>query len=168
MFHRLFSKKKQLSSVRFLAPISGRVLPLEEVPDPVFAQKMAGDGIAIEPTEGLLVAPVSGKVGVLFPTFHAISLMNETGLEMLIHIGIDTVKMNGEGFQPFVQVGDEVKAGDPLIRFDLDKIREFGLSPITPVIVTNRDVVEEITFTPGVEVIAGAGEVMEVRMKQLL
>lgn len=165
MFNKLFSKKKQSSFVPFVAPITGSVLPLTEVPDPVFSQKMAGDGIAIMPTEGLVVAPVSGKVAFLFPTSHAISLVSDSGLELLIHIGIDTVKLNGEGFQAFVRVGDEVKAGDKLIQFDLDRIKAAGYSPITPVLVTNHDVVEAITFTPGTQTNAGSGTVMKVQLR---
>jgi PTS system glucose-specific IIA component len=122
--------------------------------------------VAIEPSEGLLVAPVAGKVAYLFPTHHAISLVSDSGLEILIHIGIDTVKLNGEGFKPFVNVGDEVKAGDKLIQFDLAAIVNAGFSPITPILVTNRDAVEEITLTAGAEVKAESGTVMEVHLKQ--
>ncbi|WP_134682511.1 PTS sugar transporter subunit IIA [Brevibacillus migulae] len=165
MFQKWFSKKKESTTIAIAAPLTGRVMPLEEVPDPVFAQKMAGDGIAILPTDGLLVSPVSGKVAHVFPTHHAIGLVNAEGLELLIHIGIDTVKLNGEGFQPFVQVGDQVSVGDKLIHFDLEKIKAAGYSLITPVLITNHEMLASITFTAGAEVQAGSGIVMEALLK---
>jgi len=165
MFQKWFSKKKESTTISLAAPLTGRVMALEEVPDPVFAQKMAGDGIAILPTEGLLVSPVSGKVAHLFPTHHAIGLVNAEGLELLIHIGIDTVKLNGEGFQPFVNMGDHVKVGDKLIQFDLEKIKAAGYSTITPVLITNHEKLESIHFTAGAEVQAGSGIVMEALLK---
>jgi len=95
---------------------------LEEVPDPVFAQKMMGDGIAIEPTEGTVVSPVNGEIVQFFPTKHAIGIKSETGVEVLIHVGLETVGMKGEGFEGLVEVGDKVKVGTPLLTFDIDQI----------------------------------------------
>jgi len=166
MFNKWFTKKKQANTVQLVAPLTGKILPLEEVPDPVFAQKMAGDGIAIQPAEGVLRAPVAGRVAHLFPTHHALSLVSEEGLELLIHIGIDTVKLDGKGFRPQVSVGDQVKAGDKLMEFDLSVIQEAGLSPITPIIITNSaNKVEAITFGKGASVQAGVDQAMDVHLK---
>lgn len=167
MFRKWFAKKNPQSPVvPFVAPLTGSVVALEEVPDPVFSQRMAGDGLAIMPTEGLVVAPIAGKVAHLFPTNHAISLVSEQGLEILIHIGLDTVQLNGEGFQALVNIGDEVKAGDKLIRFDLERIQAAGYSPITPLLITNHDILEKITFQPGIQVQAGNGTIMEAVLKE--
>lgn len=129
-----------IGNQKIYAPISGSVLQLEKVPDPTFSQKMMGDGIAIEPTTGKVVAPFSGKVIQLFPTKHAIGLRSDTGIELLIHIGLETVSLNGEGFDAFVKQGDQINTGDTLITFDINGLREKGFNLITPIIITNRDV----------------------------
>lgn len=124
----------------FALPLAGRVLPLAEVPDPVFSGKMMGDGFAIDPdvTSGAVVrAPFTGEVVTLFPTGHAVGLRAENGLEVLVHIGIDTVRLNGQGFTRLVTQGDRVTAGQPLIRVDLAGIRERVPSLVTPVVFTN-------------------------------
>ncbi|MGS2912066.1 glucose-specific PTS transporter subunit IIBC [Staphylococcus aureus] len=122
------------------APLTGEVTPLSEVPDQVFSEKMMGDGIAIKPSQGEVRAPFNGKVQMIFPTKHAIGLVSDSGLELLIHIGLDTVKLNGEGFTLHVEEGQEVKQGDLLINFDLDYIRNHAKSDITPIIVTQRNI----------------------------
>ena len=114
--------------------------PLTEVPDQVFSEKMMGDGIAIKPSQGEVRAPFNGKVQMIFPTKHAIGLVSDSGLELLIHIGLDTVKLNGEGFTLHVEEGQEVKQGDLLINFDLDYIRNHAKSDITPIIVTQGNI----------------------------
>lgn len=129
-----------IGNQKIYAPISGSVLQLEKIPDPTFSQKMMGDGIAIEPTTGKVVAPFSGKVIQLFPTKHAIGLRSDTGIELLIHIGLETVSLNGEGFDAFVKQGDQINTGDTLITFDINGLREKGFNLITPIIITNRDV----------------------------
>ena len=101
-----------------IAPLTGRIVKLEEVPDKVFAEKIMGDGFAIEPKDNIVVAPVDGEIAILFPTKHAIGMVTAEGLELLIHVGIDTVKLNGEGFKAFVKQGDKVKAGDKLLEVD--------------------------------------------------
>ena len=100
-------KKKQKEEV-VVAPLTGKVIPLSEVPDPVFAQKMMGDGLGIIPTEGVLVSPVEGKVIQVFSTKHAVGIQSDFGAEILIHIGLETVNMNGEGFETFVKEGDTI------------------------------------------------------------
>ncbi|HDH0792574.1 TPA: PTS transporter subunit IIABC [Staphylococcus aureus] len=122
------------------APLTGEVTPLSEVPDQVFSEKMMGDGIAIKPSQGEVRAPFNGKVQMIFPTKHAIGLVSDSGLELLIHIGLDTVKLNGEGFTLHVEEGQEVKQGDLLINFDLDYIRNHAKSDITPIIVTQGNI----------------------------
>ncbi|HDE5999595.1 TPA: glucose-specific PTS transporter subunit IIBC [Staphylococcus aureus] len=122
------------------APLTGEVTPLSEVPDQVFSEKMMGDGIAIKPSQGEVRAPFNGKIQMIFPTKHAIGLVSDSSLELLIHIGLDTVKLNGEGFTLHVEEGQEVKQGDLLINFDLDYIRNHAKSDITPIIVTQGNI----------------------------
>ncbi|EUI28954.1 PTS system glucose-specific EIICBA component [Staphylococcus aureus M1441] len=122
------------------APLTGEVTPLSEVPDQVFSEKLMGDGIAIKPSQGEVRAPFNGKIQMIFPTKHAIGLVSDSGLELLIHIGLDTVKLNGEGFTLHVEEGQEVKQGDLLINFDLDYIRNHAKSDITPIIVTQGNI----------------------------
>lgn len=113
------------------APCKGRVVPLAEVPDPVFADKVLGDGFA--------VIPADGKVAMVFDTLHAVTLTSTQGAEILIHIGLDTVTLKGEPFKAHVAAGDKVKKGDLLIEADLDKIEKAGLNTIIPVLICNTD-----------------------------
>lgn len=126
------------------SPIEGRILDLSDVPDETFSQKILGDGFAIEPTSNMVVAPCDAEVMHLFPTGHAIALKTDQNLEILIHVGVDTVKMKGEGFRTFVKTGDKVRRGQKLIEFDLDLIRKKAKSILTPVIVTNMDSVSGV------------------------
>ncbi|CUA79734.1 PTS sugar transporter subunit IIA [Anoxybacillus suryakundensis] len=128
---------------KIVAPLTGLVRSLEEVPDPMFAQKMMGDGFAIEPADGIVVSPIHGEVVQVFPTKHAIGLRSDGGLEILIHVGIDTVHMQGEGFEVYVKSGDRVKAGDLLLSFDLSLVKQKAKSHLTPMVITNGDVVSE-------------------------
>jgi PTS system glucose-specific IIC component len=146
------------------SPLQGRVMPLEQVPDEAFAGKVLGDGFAIEPTDGVVVSPVDGEVGQLFRTNHAIGLMTADGLEILIHVGIDTVKMNGEGFKAFVSVGQKVKAGDKLLEFDLALVKSKAKSTITPIVVTNMDAVASVETLASGNVARGQ-DVLRVKKK---
>lgn len=119
------------------SPLAGKLIPLTQVPDATFAQGLIGPGVAVEPTQNFITAPFDGKVVNLFHTNHAIGLESDKGVELLIHIGIDTVKMKGNGFKAFVKQGDLVKKGQKLIEFDLELIKKEAKSVITPVIVTN-------------------------------
>jgi phosphocarrier protein FPr len=121
------------------APVSGVVYPLERVPDPVFAQKLMGDGLSIDPVDGTLRAPCAGEVVTLHPASHALTLRTPTGVEVLMHIGIDTVSLKGAGFTPRVRQGDKVEAGAPLIDFDLDKLATTAKSLLTEIIISNGD-----------------------------
>lgn len=151
MFKSLFKKKDNPKGGRItlVSPTRGKAIKLEEVPDEVFAQKMLGEGFAIEPLEGAVYSPVDGEIKVLFPTLHAVAIETDEGLELLIHIGIDTVELNGEGFKSNIQLGDRVKKGDLLINFNLELIEEKGKSPITPIIITNMDRVKNLEFQYG-------------------
>ncbi|MEZ2718866.1 glucose-specific PTS transporter subunit IIBC [Niallia circulans] len=121
----------------FVAPIKGELVPITDVPDAVFAGKMMGDGFAIIPSEGTVVSPVDGKIVNLFPTKHALGILADNGREILIHFGIDTVKLKGEGFETFVTENDQVKQGQPLLKVNLDYIKENATATITPVVFTN-------------------------------
>lgn len=118
-------------------PVEGRVIPLSEVDDPAFSSGALGQGVAVEPSGDTVVAPADGKVLTVQKTGHAVGLRLDSGIELLIHIGIDTVKMGGEGFEVLVEKRQRVEAGTPLIRFDTEKIREAGYSTVTPVVVVN-------------------------------
>ena len=119
------------------SPLTGQVKDITTIEDDVFSSGMLGQGIAIEPTDGQVLSPVDGVVTSVFPTKHAIGVTSDDGVEILIHIGIDTVSLNGEGFESFVKQNDRVQKGDLMLRVDLDKIKAAGLSVITPIIVTN-------------------------------
>ncbi|WEV60428.1 PTS system trehalose-specific EIIBC component [Streptococcaceae bacterium ESL0729] len=120
-------------------PLSGQILPLSETPDPMFAEKLIGDGALIDPDAGVLVAPFDGIVQMVFPTNHAIGLISNDGVELLIHIGLDTVNLQGKYFEGLVESGQRIKAGDELIKFDLAALKKEGYVTKTPVIVTNQD-----------------------------
>lgn len=133
-------KKEEIvesNKINILAPIKGKILEIEKVEDKVFSSKQLGDGLAIIPEEGKVYAPFDGYVSMLFPTLHAISLESKDGVEILIHIGIDTVKLGGEHFKSYVKTGDIVKQGDLLLEFDIEKIKEKGYVLETPIILTN-------------------------------
>lgn len=130
---------ERASEVNIYAPGNGQVIPLSEVPDQVFAQKMMGDGVGFIPADGKIVAPFDGTVKTIFPTMHAIGLESDQGLELLIHIGIDTVKLNGEGFESFVETDDRVHKGQVLMQIDLDYITAHAPSTVTPLIITNLE-----------------------------
>ncbi|MDW8680774.1 PTS system trehalose-specific EIIBC component [Streptococcus suis] len=126
------------SAIELISPLTGQAKELSQATDPVFASGVMGQGILIDPSEGVLVAPVDGEVSVLFPTNHAVGITAANGVELLMHIGMDTVGLEGKGFTAHVKQGDKVKAGDKLISFDIDVIKAAGLVAETPVIVTNQ------------------------------
>ena len=124
---------------QLVSPLAGQVKPLSQATDPVFSSGVMGQGVVIEPSQGELVSPVNGTVTVLFPTKHAVGIVSEEGVEMLMHIGMDTVSLDGKGFEAHVEQGDKVVVGQQLISFDMDVIKEAGLVTETPVIITNQD-----------------------------
>lgn len=135
---------KKSRRFKMIAYMDGKIVPLENVPDEVFSSKMAGDGFAIEPINGEVISPVDGIISVILPTYHAIGIREKSGLEILVHFGIDTVNLKGEGLEPLVCEGDVVKAGQPILRANLDKIKDKVPSLITPVIFTNLEEGENI------------------------
>lgn len=132
-------------STELVSPLAGELLPLSEVKDEVFSSGAMGEGVAVEPSEGVLHAPADGKVVMTFPTGHAIGMKTSDGAEILMHIGMDTVNLQGHGFETLVAKGDEVKAGDELVKFDIDAIHAKGYVVMTPIVVTNSKDYEKIT-----------------------
>ncbi len=146
--------------ITLFAPLSGVLVPIERVPDPVFAEKMVGEGLSIDPTSNVLLAPVDGEVTLLHPSHHAVTVRHESGLEVLLHIGLDTVAMRGEGFSPHVALGAQVRVGEPLITFDLDRIATEAKSLLTQVVISNSDLLGSFTVATGL-VTAGKTPVAE-------
>ncbi|HJI34826.1 MAG TPA: beta-glucoside-specific PTS transporter subunit IIABC [Coprobacillaceae bacterium] len=137
----------KLEEETILAPIKGKVKPIEESSDAAFASGALGKGVVILPEEGKVYAPVTGTVTVLFPSLHAIGITSDAGVELLIHIGINTVQLNGEGFTAHIKQGDQIKQGQLLVEFDMNKIKEAGYSLETPVLVTNYADLKEVKNT---------------------
>ena len=138
-FDKLFGKKEKINPNHIYAPIEGEAVAITEVPDPTFAEGMLGNGIAIMPTDGKVCAPVNGTVETMFDTGHAVTLVSESGMEILSHVGLETVGLNGAPFQVMVKNGQAVKKGDILMIADLEAIKAAGLPTITPVLVCNSD-----------------------------
>lgn len=161
----LFKKKSETVEVSFTAPLTGSVVPLEEVPDKVFAEKMMGDGVSIQPTDGNVLSPIDGEVVEVFKTKHAIMLRSKEGIEVLIHMGLDTVKLQGEGFEIKVQNGTRVKTGDQLGFFDLTKAENAGYKVITPLIILNSDIYNVVECSKHGEVKAGEDVIFKVYKK---
>ena len=150
---QLFEKKEKETMIQksdiLYSPVSGTVIPLSEVDDPVFSQEIMGKGVGIRPTEGKLYAPINGTVATVFPTGHAIGIETDEGVEVLLHIGIDTVSLNGKGFHKVVNQGDRVNVGDLLVEFNSEEIKNAGLKDTTMMLVTNQGdytEVKEITM----------------------
>jgi sugar PTS system EIIA component len=162
MIKKLFGIKTMET---IISPMTGKVVRLEDVPDKVFSQKLVGDGIAIEPAEGRVVSPLEGEVIQLFPTKHAIGIRGKNGLEVLIHIGLDTVELNGEGFQGHVEQGDKVQIGDLLLTVDMELIKKKSYNLISPVVITNSDMVDSITKSEENFVYSGKSVLLTVKKK---
>jgi multiphosphoryl transfer protein len=145
------------------APLTGVLVPIEQVPDPVFAQKMVGEGVSIDPLSDRLLAPCDGEVSHLHPASHAVTIRTLGDLEVLLHIGLDTLKMRGGGFDPKVKVGDQVRTGDELIGFDLDKVATSAKSLLTQMVITNTDLISSLSPRTGL-VTAGVDDVAEVTL----
>lgn len=142
----LFSKEKKRD---ILAQQTGRAVAITNVPDPVFAEKILGDGIAIIPNSNEVLSPISGTIVQIAHTFHAIGIEGDDGIEVLVHLGIDTVKLNGDGFTCYVEVGQHVSAGDKLMDMDIETIEAKGYKTISPCILTNMDSAKNIDFQLG-------------------
>ena len=161
MFNFLKGKKDP----QLVAPLSGRIVPIEEIPDEAFSQKMVGDGVGIDPTSEFVLAPCDGEIGKIFETNHAFSILSKEGIEIFVHYGVDTVNLKGKGFSRFVEQGAEVKAGDKILKADLAYLKENAKSVITAVIISNMD--ELKSFKVGNEKTAVAGQtvIIEASMK---
>ncbi|MGN0335827.1 MAG: glucose PTS transporter subunit IIA [Lachnospiraceae bacterium] len=138
------TKTEKQAEILIGSPLEGKTVPLEEVNDPTFAEGMLGKGIAVIPESGVITAPFDGKAEMVFPTKHAVALVDENGVEVMIHIGIDTVKLNGQYFEAFVEQGAEVKKGQKLLAFDNEAIQKAGYETVTMVLVTNSDQFESV------------------------
>ena len=149
-------KKTHQNRLTLMSPINGVLIPLTSVPDAAFAEKMVGDGMAIDPIDGRLCAPCEGTVSMVHPACHAISLLTEQGLEVLLHTGIDTVKLSGQGFSVKVKQGQRVQAGDLLLEFDLDLVAQKVPSLMTPVLITNMELISQIKFADVLQAEVGA------------
>ena len=141
-----FLKKKDTGLV-IGSPIKGEAVSLTKVPDPTFSEGMLGKGAAIIPSEGKVYAPADGEISLLCDTLHEVSMVTTEGVELLIHIGLETVGLGGNGFEAHIKSGDTVKKGDLLITADLDKIKEAGCEIITPIIICNTDDYEDVVQT---------------------
>ncbi|PXW89009.1 PTS system IIA component (Glc family) [Streptohalobacillus salinus] len=161
MFKKLFGKEEKVDKEVLVSPVTGEAVEITEVPDPTFSEKMMGDGIAFKPTDGEFVAPIAGEIVNLFPTKHAIGIKSKAGVEYLIHIGLDTVMLDGEGFTAHVSQGDKVEVGQKLITVDLDFIAEKA-NTITPLVITSD--IASIDKQVNQTVIKGETEVLTVHL----
>jgi len=149
---------------QLIAPLSGELIPLSKVPDKVFASKMAGEGIAIDSTDDIVVAPADGYLALILEGNHAFCMKLDNGILIIVHIGIDTVELKGEGFERLTQDGVRVKVGEPIIKLDRNKILEKGYSLITPVLITNMDLVSQINCTILIKAEAGKDVIMSYKI----
>ena len=139
-FFRGKGKRKENKNENIIyTPCKGTVVPITEVPDPVFSEKVLGDGFAVIPAEGKIYAPTDGEVTLVFDTLHAVGMTSSMGTEILIHIGMDTVKLNGQGFKSHIKIGDTITKGQLLMEFDIDFIKGKGLEVTTPVVISNSE-----------------------------
>lgn len=161
MFH--IFKKKDTKHV-LGAPAAGKAVSVKEVNDPTFSEEILGKGVAVIPSEGKIYAPADGEIGMVFDTLHAVSMTTDYGAEILIHVGLDTVQMKGEGFEGHVKAGDKVKKGDLLLTVDLEKVKAAGYDTITPMLVCNTADYAAVEAMVGKDVAAG-DDVLSIEMK---
>ena len=157
-------KKKEKIIVTIYSPINGKVIELKEVPDEAFAQKMVGDGCAIEPDKGSICSPIEGQLMNIFPTNHAIIFETIDGLEMIVHFGIDTVKLDGKGFQKLREPGP-IKVGDEIVKYNLDEIKDNVPSTRSPIIINNMEKVEKIEILSLGKIVKIGEPIMKVTLK---
>ncbi|MBS0909111.1 PTS glucose transporter subunit IIA [Tatumella sp. JGM118] len=164
LFSILFGEKSESTSgtIDIVAPLSGEIVNIEDVPDVVFAEKIVGDGVAIRPNGSTIVAPVDGTIGKIFETNHAFSIESDNGIELFVHFGIDTVELKGEGFTRIASEGQKVKKGDIVLEFDLPFLEEKAKSTLTPVVISNMDEIRELVKLTG-QVVAGETPVIRIR-----
>jgi sugar PTS system EIIA component len=148
-----------------VAPVSGKVIELNQVPDPTFAQKLVGDGVAVESVGDVIVAPADGQLVMIFRTNHAFAIRTRENVEVLVHVGIDTIELDGQGFERVIDEGRWVKAGEPVIKLDRQVIADAGKSLITPVIITNLSEVRDLEYFIGNHVQAGRDVLINYKVK---
>lgn len=151
-------------TLNFVAPVSGKTIELSEVNDVAFAQKMVGDGVAIQPTSNIIVAPCNGTLSLIMETNHAFAITLDNGVEMLVHVGLDTVSLNGKGFKVLANVGESVTAGTPILEIDKEYLDSMNIDLTTPVLIANVDFVKEIKALSGKIVTAGKDVVLEYKI----
>jgi len=157
--------RKDIHVVLFNSPMQGRMIPIEEVPDRIFASRLVGNGVAFFPEKGELLSPVAGTIMHIYPTMHALGILTDEGLEVLLHIGIDTASIPGKCFSAVVKEGDRVEPGQLLVKFNLNKVKKFASSLATPMIITNPDLVKSWSYAPFKAVKKGQSSVMSVVLK---
>lgn len=145
MVINMFWNKKKTGSI--FSVCDGQIIKLSDISDPVFSEKILGDGVAIFPESSEIFSPVNGKIVQVFETKHAYSIISDDGLEILVHIGLNTVELNGEGFKTFVKDGDTVKIGDKIAEIDIEYIEGMGYQLYTPIIITNLDIINKINIS---------------------
>ncbi|MCY6485305.1 PTS glucose transporter subunit IIA [Clostridium aestuarii] len=156
-----FFKKK----FNIVAPVDGKVIELSKVPDEVFAQKLAGDGVGIDSISDIITAPADGKLTLIFNTNHAFAMTLDNGVEILVHIGIDTVELKGEGFERLVETGSRVNSGEPIIKINRQLIKKRGYSLVTLVLIANMDVIDKIDYNLDTQVKSGKNIVFNYKIK---
>ncbi len=159
--------RRDVRRILFNSPVQGKMIPIEEVPDPIFAGKIVGNGVAFIPERGVVVSPVAGTIRHIHPTKHAIGIVTPEGLEVLLHIGIDTSELQGKWFTCFVKEGDTVDPGKLLMRFNLTQVRKHSTSIATPMVITNPEAVKSWSIAPFKAVMKGQASVMSVVMKEI-
>ena len=159
-----FFKKKQNNTYMLGAVAKGKAVELKEVNDPTFNSGMLGQGVAIVPSEGKIYAPADGEIAMVFETLHAVSMTADNGVEILVHVGLDTVELKGEGFEAHVQAGDKVKKGDLMLSVDLDAVQAAGYDIVTPILVCNTDEYAVVEGLAGKDVVPGE-DVVKIQMK---
>lgn len=156
---KMFEKNAKTISLK--AVEDGRTIPMDEVNDQTFAQELLGPGIAIVPSNGTVVSPINGTIATVMDTKHAVCIQGEDGLELIVHAGLDTVELNGKYYQTYKEIGDQVKAGDVLLEFDLEEITKAGYDVTTPIVITNLGDYKITKCLTGQQVKAG-GEVIQL------
>ncbi|WMY94887.1 MAG: PTS glucose transporter subunit IIA [Arsenophonus sp.] len=163
----IFNKVKSLVSenknnvINIIAPISGEIFQIEDVPDVVFSEKIVGDGVAIKPSGNKILAPMNGTISKIFETNHAFSMKSDSGIELFVHLGIDTIDLKSEGFSRIAKEGQKVKIGDLILNFDLPLIEKKAKSTLTPVIISNIDEIKKLIKSTGY-ITAGKTIIMKI------
>ncbi|CAL4318200.1 PTS glucose transporter subunit IIA [Buchnera aphidicola] len=162
LFSKFFKKKEKTPKItEIISPISGTIVDIESVPDEVFSKKIIGDGVAIQPSGGKIVAPVSGIIGKIFKTMHAFSIVTENNIEIFVHFGIDTILLKGKGFKQYAKEKQKVKIGDVILKYDLKFLEKKTKSLLTPIVISNMKHIKKLTKYSG-KVFSGKTKIMSI------